>query len=142
MSKLDQVVFAVVDGEIIESTIRNLGGYIEETTTPHGVGPVYHVREYPKFTVDGEDFSSREDAQAFAEDNDLAEEIVEGTSYELWRWVASGNYPRKIQAFDTEAEANEALDETFYIDFCSSDKFFCTYSTREEAEKFLSEITE
>lgn len=45
MSKLDQVVFLIEGGEIIESKIRDLDGFIDETTTPHGVAPRFHVRE-------------------------------------------------------------------------------------------------
>lgn len=38
MSKLDQIVFIIEDGKIIETSIRDSGlTYIEETTTPYGV---------------------------------------------------------------------------------------------------------
>ena len=99
MSKLDQVVFLVETGQIIESKIRDLSGYIDETTTPRGVGPTYHTREYPKFTIDSEDFGNREDAEQYAADKELTEEVVEGTSYELWTWGHQGNYPRQISTF-------------------------------------------
>lgn len=101
MSKLDQVVFLVEDGDIVDSKIRDLDGYIDYTTTPKGVLPRYHVR---------------------------------GT--ELWTWGVGGNNPRMIRDFDTEAEAQEALEDTFYQDFwnCSD---FLAFSTREQAETFL-----
>lgn len=141
MSKLDQVVFLIEDGKIIESKIRDLSGYIEETTTPQGVGPVFHLREYPKFTIDGQDFDRREDAEQHAADLGLSEDIVEGISYELWSWGHQGNFPRQVQTFATEAEAQEALEETFYMDFLDCRDFF-SFNSREDAEKFLAENAE
>lgn len=45
MNELDQVVFLIADAKIIESPIRDLDGYIDETTTPFGIGPRYHIRD-------------------------------------------------------------------------------------------------
>ena len=137
MSKLDQVVFLVENGQIIESKIRDLSGYIDETTTPRGVGPRYHTRDYPKFSIDGQDFECREDAEDYASNNELpTNQIVEGISYELWTWGHQGNFPRQINAYDTEAEAQEALEETFYTDFCNCTDIL-SFTTRADAEKFL-----
>lgn len=104
MSKLDQVVYVIEDGKIIESRIRDLDGYIEETTTPRGVGPRYHVREN-----------------------------------ELWTWGHQGSLPALIRAYDTEAEAQEALEDSFADDFwrCSE---ILAFATREAAEAALAEM--
>lgn len=142
MGKLDEVVFLIENGKVVESKIRDLSGYIEETTTPHGVGSKYHTREYPKFTIDGEDFECRENAEEYAGDNGLpANSIVEGVSYELWSWGYQGNNPRKIDSFDTEAAAIEALEETFYQDFCNSSDLG-HFASREAAEQFLADNAE
>ena len=101
MSKLDQVVYIIEDGEIVESRIRDIDGYIDETTTPKGIAPRYHVR-----------------------------------GRELWTWGVGGNSPRLIREYDTEEEAQEALDETFVHDFWSNGEFLA-FSTREQAETFL-----
>ena len=139
MGKLDQVVFLVENGKVVESKIRDLAGYIEETTTPNGVGPTYHTREYPKFTVaDGETFESRHIAEQYIADNAICSEIVVGKSYELWTWGYCGNFPKKVDAFNTDAEALEALEETFYQDFWNS-SYFNAFATREQAELFLSD---
>lgn len=55
---------------------------------------------------------------------------------ELWTWGVRGNSPRLVRSFDTEDEAIEALEETFYEDFlnCNSISWF---ATRSRAEKFL-----
>lgn len=50
MSKLDQVVFLIENGKIVESKIRDLDGFIDETTTPHGIAPRFHVRENQLWT--------------------------------------------------------------------------------------------
>jgi hypothetical protein len=44
MSDLDRTVFIVEDGKILQTTIRDLDGYIDMTTTPNGIAPRFHVR--------------------------------------------------------------------------------------------------
>jgi hypothetical protein len=106
MSKIDQVVYLIEDGKIIESSIRDLSGYIDETTTPRGVGPRYHTR-----------------------------------GNELWTWGHQGNNPRIVSAYDTEAEAEEALEDTFAHDFWNCADILA-FTTREDAEKWLAENAE
>jgi hypothetical protein len=103
MSKLDQVVFVVENGTIIESRIRDLSGYIDETTTPHGVAPRFHVR---------------------------------GT--ELWTWGHQGNNPQVVSAYETVAEAEEALEDTFAHDFWNCPTILA-FSARAGAEDFLTD---
>jgi hypothetical protein len=105
MSKLDQIVYLIDNGKIIESTIRALDGYIDETTTPHGIAPRFHVR---------------------------------GT--ELWTWGHAGNFPRMVSSHDTEAEAIEALEDSFAYDFWQSNDFDA-FTTREDAEASIKDNT-
>lgn len=104
MSKLDQVVFIIDNGQIVETPIRALDGYVEETTTPRGVAPVYHIREN-----------------------------------ELWSWGHAGNFPRMIRAYDSEAEAIEALEDSFAHDFWNSEVSALAFTTRADAEEFLAD---
>lgn len=106
MSKIDQVVFLIEDGKIRESKIRDLDGYIDETTTPRGVAPRYHTR-----------------------------------GNELWTWGHAGNFPRMLETFDTDEEAEAALEESFYYDFTNCANLFW-FGTREEAQTWLSENAE
>ena len=103
MSKLDYVVFVIEGGEIIEGAIRSFDGYIDETTTPHGVDARYHVREN-----------------------------------ELWTWGHAGNFPCLIRAYDTEAEAIEALEDSFAHDFWNCADILA-FATREAAEECLAQ---
>lgn len=114
MSKLDQVVFLIHGNEIIESSIRDLDGrrmadgscisFIDETTTPLGIAPRYHLR-----------------------------------GNELWSWGHRGNFPRRIYEYETEAEAQEALEDTFADDFWSASDILA-FPDREGAEDCLREI--
>jgi len=105
IKSLDEVVFIIKDDKtIIESSIRDLDGYIEETTTPRGVGPIMHLR-----------------------------------GAELWSWGHQGSNPHLVAAYDSEAEALEALEETFAWDFWDSGDFL-PFSTREKAETFLRDL--
>jgi len=102
MSKIDQVVFTIEAGWVVESAIRDLSGYIDETTTPHGVAPRLHVR---------------------------------GT--ELWTWGHAGNFPKLVRAYDTEAEAVEALEDSFAYDFWNSPNILA-FNNRADAEAFIA----
>lgn len=106
MSKLNQVVFLIEDGKIRESKIRDLDGYIDETTTPRGIGPRHHTR-----------------------------------GNELWTWGHAGNFPRMLETFDTDEEAEAALEESFYYDFKNCVDLFWFW-TREEAQTWLDENAE
>ena len=134
MSKLGKIVFVVDGGKIVESAIRDLSGYIDETTTPHGVAPRFHVRKVAKFSVGPEDFDSREDAECYAVDG---EQIVEGISHQLWTWGFGGNNPKCVDRFESEDAAQAALEETFLNDFYACSIYW--FTTREEAEKALAE---
>ena len=105
MSKLNTVVFLFENDQIVETTIGECSGYVDETTTPRGVGPRLHVR-----------------------------------GNELWTWGHQGNFPRKLREFDTEEEAQEALEESFVYDFWHAD--LAAFATREEAEQFLPDNAE
>lgn len=103
-SPLDETVYIVEDGEIVETTIRNCDyDYIDKTTTPRGVAPRYHVR---------------------------------GT--DLWTWGVQGNFPTKVRSYETEAEAQAALEKTFVDDFWACDAI-CSFTDREAAEQFLED---
>jgi len=84
IKSLNEVVFIIKDDKtIIESSIRDLDGYVEETTTPRGVGPIMHLR-----------------------------------GAELWSWGHQGSNPHLVAAYDSEAEALEALEAlNFRIEF-------------------------
>jgi len=41
---LDQIVYLVSDGEIVSAPIRDLDGFIDETTSPLGIRPRIHAR--------------------------------------------------------------------------------------------------
>jgi hypothetical protein len=58
---------------------------------------------------------------------------------ELWSWGVQGNSPYKIREFETEEQAQEALEDRFADDFweCYS---ITAFSTREAAEKCLAEL--
>lgn len=103
MSNLDDIVYIVEGGKVIESAIRDLNGFIEETTTPHGIAPKLHVR-----------------------------------GNELWTWGHCGNFPKRIAAFETETEAQEALEDAHARDFWDSCEFVA-FGSREDAEQAIIE---
>lgn len=61
---------------------------------------------------------------------------VRGT--ELWTWGHAGNFPKLVEAFETEEEARRALETTFVWDFwnCSD---ILAFPDRAGAEKCLAE---
>ena len=59
---------------------------------------------------------------------------------ELWSWGAGGNNPYKVEAFDTEEEAEHALMLSFMHDFANANDAPNVFNTREEADQDLEEI--
>lgn len=94
IKSLDEVVYVIKDDKtIIESSIRDLDGYIEETTTPRGVGPILHLRGAELWSWGHQ-----------------------GSNPHLV-------FPRLVAAYGSEAEAQAALEETFTWDFWNCGDF-------------------
>lgn len=64
---------------------------------------------------------------------------VRGT--ELWTWGYAGNFPRMVEAFETEEEAHLALEKTFVFDFWNCSEILA-FPDRAGAEKFLADNAE
>jgi len=58
---------------------------------------------------------------------------------ELWTWGHAGNFPRLVRAYETEAEAIEALEDTFADDFWNCSEILA-FATREAAEECLAQL--
>ena len=102
MSKLDQIVFIIEDGKIIETSIRDSGlTYIEETTTPYGVSAKYHTRGAELWTW-GVNGSFPEKLSTFASEEDATEALEDTFAHDFW------NCP-SILAFKDRASAEECL---------------------------------
>jgi hypothetical protein len=100
-SKLDTIVYFIEDGQVKSDTIRSFDGYIDVTTTPHGVAPRNHVRgnelwtwghagNFPKMI-------SRHETEAEAQ-----AALEEGFVYDFW-------HQQDFMVFATAAEAERAL---------------------------------
>lgn len=68
-----------------------------------------------------------------------------GTRYhvrgcELWTWGAGGNFPHLVEAFDSEAEAEQALQDSFRFDFDRHPNAPTTYATEAAALRALAEL--
>lgn len=104
MSKLDTVVFMIESGVVVESKIRDLDGYIDETTTPRGVGPRLHVRENELWTWGHAGNNPRKLRELDTEDE--AVEALEDHHYtDFWNSALSGG------AFRTREEAEKFLTD-------------------------------
>lgn len=55
---------------------------------------------------------------------------------ELWTWGHAGNFPKLVSVHDTEADAIEALEETFVYDFWNCSEILA-FRDRASAEKCL-----
>ena len=101
-----RTVFTIEDSEVVEHTLSDLcEDYADETTTPHGVMPRFHVR-----------------------DN------------ELWDWGFDGHHPRQVYVFDTEEEAEHALNLVHKYDLYTGDNNPIVYDNRAEAESALRDL--
>lgn len=145
MAKLDTEVFVIRDGHVVAVRVRDLDGFIEETTTPAGVGPRYHLREHPVFRVGGHDCPSIESAQDYLADCARlgctleSTAITEAVSYEVWRWDCNGSRCM-VSAHDSPEAATEALEDIHWIDFERSDLSW--FYDRASADDVLRQLSE
>jgi len=125
--ELEQQVFWLFNSKIVEGTFRELLDEArDETTTPNGVAPRYHIR------------LTDEAAQAEHDNGDNKATINNG--YELWSWGIAGNHPYNTGlVFDTYADAELALYDTFKIDLESGDMAWA-YDKEELERDFADEI--
>ena len=102
----------------------------EETTSPRGVEMKLHVREKERQCS-----CYNEDEDTF---NENCEKCDHGTElvYEVWDWGFRGQYPKKVDTFETEEEAEDFIfQRTYEYDFMRDDQRDTTYfDTKEEAE--------
>lgn len=121
--------------------------FVDMTTTPRGVAPRFHVREEIWFKVEGNLFEKKSDAEdAVAESHSESEDnhvpqIEEVTRFEGWTWGHQGNFPKQIQVFDTQEEADEWLFKGAEMDFQNDCNAPLTFKTQAEAEEWVKENT-
>lgn len=139
-------IFIVEDGAIVQADYEEMVlQYAEQTTTPNGVGPKYHIREEVWFKVGNDLFDRQYEAEEVADDaeQDTGDRpaIEEVVRFVAWTWGHQGNCPRRITTFETQEEADAWLFECAEIDFqndCNSPLWF---GSQEEAESWIKENT-
>ncbi len=70
-----------------------------------------------------------------------------GTRYhvrgcELWTWGTGGNFPRMVEAFDSEEDADRALADSFRYDFEHHPDAPTLYASEADALRALAELTD
>ncbi len=136
------------EGQIEQVNYKELvWQFVDMTTTPRGVAPRFHVREEIWFKVEGNLFEKKSDAEdAVAESHNESEDghvpaIEEVTRFEGWTWGHQGNFPKQIQVFDTQEEADEWLFKGAEMDFQNDCNAPMTFNTQAEAEEWVKENT-
>lgn len=115
----------IIEDERIRTT--NLYDFVmisaEETTSPRGVENKLHIRE------------KEQQCSCYNTDNDTYDDNCPKcymgieTVYEVWTWGIRGQFPKLIETFDTEPQAEDFIfDRTYQFDFledCNRSPFFC-----------------
>lgn len=100
---MDQIVYLVEGDSITETRIRDISGYIDETTTPHGVGPRVHVRGAELWSW-GASGNRAEKLADFASEAEAIAAMERCHAHDFW---ASSDF----LAFASRAEAEAALND-------------------------------
>lgn len=111
---LNTPCFTVQDGQIVAGTLADFDHFIERTTRPHGVGCKHYVTE---ITRDGVD---------------------------VWahaKWATWGGPETIIDTYETEAEAQAAVEQTYVYDILNNPEQ-CINLDRASAEAELAQILE
>ena len=166
MSKLNTPVFEIIDGKVVEGTLADYMNLIEQTTTPRGVGPVYFIEQPDDAAVEAlwaEKTQAEKTESEAAKAGEAAERLESGPEYNalvtaledaridlqnaetaydaankygLHKWTTWSGSRRLVREFETEAEAQAALEETFVYDIQNNPEHTLYYS-RESAEQYL-----
>ena len=119
MTKLTDTVFEIIDGKVVEGTLADYMNLVEQTTTPRGVGPVYFVDQTTRPQEEANDWESTD-------------------VFGLFKWTNWAGNKRLVKSFNTEAEAQDALEDTFIYDIGNNSEH-TLYDSRESAERCLRE---
>lgn len=142
---MDKTVFIINDnGEPMEIGYSDLiWQFAEQTTTPRGVAPRYHVREYAWYKLEDGLYEKKTEANDVADDLErdtgVRPSIEEVNRFEGWTWGHQGNHPEQLCVFDSEDEANEWLFNGAKDDFLRSEHAPEIFNTLEEAKASLAE---
>lgn len=124
MTNLTTACYTVQDGKIVEGTLADFDCYIEKTTRPTGVGPKYYV-------------TSRDVAVDHTEDG----AVVDGVEWCLVKRATWGGPEVVVRAFETEAEALAAAEETYVHDILNNSDM-AIHLDRASAEAELASFAE
>ncbi len=132
------------DGQIEQINYNELvWQFVDMTTTPLGVAPRFHVREEIWFKVGNDLFDQETLAQDAADDAEqdtgTRPVIEEVTRFEGWTWGCQGNFPKQVQVFDTQEEADEWLFKGAEIDFQNDCNAPTIFASKAEAEDWIKE---
>ena len=135
------------EGKIEEINYRELvWQFVDITTTPCGIAPRFHVREGIWFKVGGDLFEKETEAEDAAddleEDTGSRPSIEEVVRFEGWTWGHQGSFPKQIQVFDTQEEADEWLFKGAEMDFQNNCDAPLIFNTQAEAEEWINENTD
>lgn len=64
----------------------------------------------------------------------------EATRFEGWTWGHQGNFPKQIQVFDTQEEADEWLFKGAEMDFQNDFNAPMLFNTQAEAEEWVRDL--
>lgn len=147
-TRFDAMIFVVFnDNEIEEMTWGEyLSEYFsDETTSPRGVEPRLHIREFKvpyDMSIEDEfdefhDLNDEVRLKAISPSEDS--EIKTVTFFNLCEWKVNGDYTI-VERFNTEAEAEEELLE-YWENLYHNKDWDCPthFYTKDEAEDFIKE---
>ena len=61
--------------------------------------------------------------------------------FDVWTWGPAGNFPRKLDTFDTEEEAERDIMHAWYTAWCNGNAG-CNVATFDSVEEYSASISE
>lgn len=139
---LASICYTVQDGKIVEGKLADFDCYIEQTTRPHGVGPVYYATSrdvYAVIRADGsvyDTFANEQLAECRC-DRDEGETIEERTVWSLAKYVTWAGPERIVRGHESEEEARADAEETYVHDILNNSEM-SIHLCREDAEQEIA----
>ncbi len=130
MTNLTTACYNIEDGKVVEGTLADFSGFIEQTTRPNGVGYKYYTTTVER-TVEV-------DTGQVDEDGDAITERVETDVWVLAKWATWGGPQVVVREFKSEEEANAAAEDTYVYDILRNSEIEI-YLDRADAERALAD---
>ena len=112
MLKLTDQCFTVQNGKVVAHVVSDFSEFIETTSRPTGIGHKYYATTVERVTAQAE----------VDEFGNVTKEPVVQDVWVMAMWATWGGPERVLQEYESEGEANEAVEQSQIYDILNNNE--------------------